>query len=60
MNSNSSIKVERLSVELNDEQLKDVSGGLYLPPVPIPKPVRDFAAGWVRDRINDFSRPRVK
>jgi hypothetical protein len=49
MNSNSSVKVERLSVQLNDEHLKDVSGGLYSFPTYPFRPVLDRVVDWTKD-----------
>ncbi len=31
MNSNSSVKIEQLSTQLNNEQLQDVIGGVWMP-----------------------------
>jgi hypothetical protein len=38
MNSNFSVKIEQLSTQLNNEQLQDVMGGVWMPKQDFPTP----------------------
>lgn len=60
MNSNSSVKVERLSVELNDKQSQDVMGGVWQgPSFPEPDfPPRYPFPGGGTGPFNPTPRPR--